>query len=87
LIQLIYGLIEGVWRQEIMPKEWTMTIICPIHKKSDKIDCQNYRGISRLSVIYKVFAKILAKRLSPLYRTDYRRLSVWFPKTQVNYGP
>jgi len=48
-----------------MPKEWTMTIICPIHKKSDKMDYQNYRGISLLSVIYKVFAKILTKRLSP----------------------
>jgi len=48
-----------------MPKEWTVTIICPLHKKGDKTDCQNYRGISLLSVIYKVFAKILAKRLSP----------------------
>jgi len=65
LIQLIYELIKDVWRQEVMPKERTMTIICPIHKKSDKTDCQNYRGISLLSVIYKVFAKILAKRLSP----------------------
>jgi len=64
LIQLIYELIKDVWRQEVMPKEWTMTIICPIHKKSDKTDCQNYKGISLLSVIYKVFAKILAKRLS-----------------------
>jgi len=64
LIQLIYGLIKDVWRQEVMPKEWTMTIICPIHKKGNKTDCQNYRGFSILSVIYKVFAKILAKRLS-----------------------
>jgi len=47
-----------------MPKEWTMTIICPIHKKGHKTDCQNYREISLLSVIYKVFANILAKRLS-----------------------
>jgi len=48
-----------------MPKEWTMTIICLIHKKGDKTNCQNYREISVLCVIYKVFAKILAKRLSP----------------------
>ena len=61
LIQLIYELIKDVWKQEVMPKEWTMTIICPIHKKGDKTNCQNYRGISLLSVIYKVFAK----RLSP----------------------
>jgi len=65
LIQLIYELIKDVWRQEVMPKELTMTIICPIHKKGDEMDCQNYRVISLLSVIYKVFAKILTKRLSP----------------------
>jgi len=63
-----------------MPKEWTVTIICPIHKKSDKTDCQKYRGISMLSLIYKVFAKILAKRLSPCieqnigdYQCGFRR--------------
>jgi len=61
----IYELIKDVWRQEVMPKEWAMTIICPINKKGDKTNCQNYRGISLLSVTYKVFAKILAKRLSP----------------------
>jgi len=65
LIQLIYELIKDVWRQEVMPREWTMMISCPIHKKNDKKDCQNYRGISPSSVIYKVFAKILAKRFSP----------------------
>jgi len=53
LIQLTYELIKDVWRQEVMPKEWTM-IICPIHKKGDKTDCQNYRGFSLLKVIYKV---------------------------------
>ena len=83
LIQLIYGLIEGVWGQDVMPKEWIMTIICSIHKESDKMDCQNYRGIALLSVIYKVFVKILTKRLSPYTE----QISVWFPKRRVNYGP
>jgi len=80
LIQLIYEFIKDVWKQEAMPKEWTVTIICPINKKGDKTDCQTYRGISLLSVIYKVFAKILAKRLSPYteqiiadYQCGFRR--------------
>jgi hypothetical protein len=33
LAQLIYESIKGVWKQELMSKEWTTTIICPIHKK------------------------------------------------------
>jgi sorting nexin-29 len=49
-------------------------------QKSDKLDCKNYRGISLLSVIYKVFVKILAKWLSPYteqiigdYQCGFRR--------------
>jgi len=78
LIQLIYELIEGVWRQEVMPKEWTMAIIFPIHKKGDKTNCQNYRGISPSSVIYKVFANILAKRLSPYTKRIIRNYQCGF---------
>ena len=59
-----------------MPKEWTMTIICPIHKKGHKTDCQNYREISLLSVIYKVFANILAKRLSAYSKRLLETISV-----------
>jgi hypothetical protein len=62
-----------------MPKEWSVAVICPIHK-NEKTICSNYRGISLLSVIYKVFSKILAKRLNPYieeilgdYQCGFRR--------------
>ena len=45
-------------------------------QENDETDCQNYRGIALLSVIYKVFAKILAKWLSPYTEQiigDYHR--------------
>jgi hypothetical protein len=37
----------------------------PIHKKSDKTSCNNYRGISLLSTSYKILSNILLSNLSP----------------------
>ena len=37
-------------------------MIIPIHKKGDKRKCNNYRGISLISVPSKVYAKCLEKK-------------------------
>ena len=43
----------------------------PIHKKSSRRKCGNYRGISLLSIPGKVFARILSDRVKQL---TYNRL-------------
>jgi len=52
----IHKLITSIWMKEELPEEWKELIIVPIHKKGDKTDCNNYRGI---------LAKILLSRLIP----------------------
>jgi hypothetical protein len=40
-------------------------IVVPIHKKGDKTQCSNYRGISLLPTSYKIVSNILLCRLIP----------------------
>ena len=63
LNKAIHDLICSIWTQEQMPTEWEEASVCPIHKKGDKLDCGNYRGISLLNSAYKIFSIILFHRL------------------------
>ena len=35
----------------------------PVYKKGSRLDCAHYRGISLMSVVSKVFARILNERV------------------------
>jgi len=61
----INELIISIWKKEKLPEEWKELIIVPNHKKGDKTDCNNYRGISSLPTTYKILSNILLARLIP----------------------
>jgi hypothetical protein len=61
----IHKLINSIWNKEELPVQWKESIIVPVHKKCDKTDCSNYRGISWLSTSYKMLSNILLSRLNP----------------------
>jgi hypothetical protein len=42
-----------------------VSIIIPTLKTDDKTDCNNYRGISLLSIAYEILSVILPARLAP----------------------
>jgi hypothetical protein len=58
-------IIKSIWNKEELPDPWKESVIVPVHKKGDKTDCSNYRGISLLSSSYKILSNILPSRLSP----------------------
>ena len=61
----IHKLITSIWKKEKLPEEWKESIIVPIHKKGDKTDCNNYRGLSLCQLLTKFYSNILHSRLFP----------------------
>ena len=59
----VYLLCAKVWREEKLPQDWTRGIIFPIYKDGDKRDTGNYRGITLLSIVGKVYAQVINGRL------------------------
>jgi hypothetical protein len=41
----IHKLLKSIWNKEELPDQRKESIIVPVHRKGDKIDCSNYRGI------------------------------------------
>ena len=52
------------WIYGDIPEEWSTAIVIPIHKKGDRNNLDNYRGISLLNTGYKIYSKIIAKGLT-----------------------
>jgi hypothetical protein len=58
----LHQLILNIWDNEQPPDQWNEGIICPIFKKGDRPNCENYRPITLLNSAYKVYATLLNNR-------------------------
>ena len=56
-------LILKIWETKTLPSDFRDATIVTIFKKGDRGNCNNYRGISLLSIASKIFARILLDRL------------------------
>jgi hypothetical protein len=64
-LSAIHKLINPVSNKKELPDQWKEPIILLVHKKGDKTNCNNYRGMSLLSTSDKILSNILLSRLSP----------------------
>ena len=73
--KVILALFNAILKSgEIIP-DWIIGLMVPIHKKGDKSDPGNYRGITLMSCLGKLFIAILNNRLIA-YATENNILSI-----------
>ena len=68
----LHELLSLCWREGEVPQDMRDAKIVTLFKnKGDRSDCNNYRGISLLSVVGKVFARVVVARLQILAECMY----------------
>ena len=64
VVTLIVDFFNVVLKSGVVPSDWCAGIIHPLYKKGPANDPNNFRGITLLSVIGKLFTSCLNHRLS-----------------------
>ena len=64
LITLLTMLFNHVLNTREYPSSWSTGIMCPIHKSGPTSDPTNYRGITLLNCMGKIFNAVLKNRLT-----------------------
>ena len=59
----LHRLTTFIWRERNVPQQWKDAINTLLHKKGDKTECGNYRGISLVPHAGKVLLKVVARRI------------------------
>ena len=61
--RVLTDLFRSVWEQDTIPEDWCKGLIVKLPKKGDLQNCDNWRGITLLSIPSKVFCKVLLGRI------------------------
>ena len=64
IVKWLHEIFVDVWLTEETVGDWTTAILIQLYKnKGDKTICDNYRGISLLTVTSKVFSRVILNRV------------------------
>jgi hypothetical protein len=80
---LLYPLLEKIWKEEMIPKEWEEGLIIKIPKKGDLSNCNNCRGITLLSTPSKILIRVILNRIQNTVEQHLRKNKLDFANTEA----
>ena len=72
-VNILHGLFNTIWKEEIVPEDWSRGLIIKLQKKGDLASCGNWRGITLMSIVAKVLGRVLIKRIVAGTDAELRR--------------
>ena len=75
---ILTEIFKQIWEEGQIPEVWKTGLIFKLPKKGDLGDCNNWRGITLLSLTSKVFSRIVLSRLTAVLEKDLRSQQAGF---------
>lgn len=73
-------LLERIWRGKGWPESWKEGVIVPILKKEEERVVGDYRGVTLVPTLYKIYTSLLVERL----REEVEGKGI-IPRTQTGF--
>ena len=64
LLPILLNLFYKIFENGTFPNDWSEGYIIPLHKKGSRSEAENYRGITLLSSLGKLFTRVINNRLT-----------------------
>ena len=78
--EMLLPLLEKIWKDENVPKDWKKGYLVKLPKKGDLSSCSNWRGITLLSIPSKVLTRVMLDRLKSALDMKLRKEQAGFRK-------
>ena len=80
-VDILHTLFTKIWNEEDIPGDWKKGVLTKLPKKGNLGNCNNYRGITLLSIPGKVFNRIILNKLKDTVDPKLRDNQAGFRKT------
>lgn len=77
---ILHPLFNKIWNENIILTTWYERNIIKLPKKGDLTNCNNWRGITLLSIPYKNFSKVIIVRVKTAVDSKLREEQAGFRK-------
>ena len=78
--EMVYPLLEKIWKEEKIPEDWEEELIIKIQKKEDLSNCNNWRGDTLPSIPRKILTRIILNRIQNTVEQHLRKEEAGFHK-------
>jgi hypothetical protein len=77
-VELLHPLFKKICETESMPLDWRKGLLVKLPKKGDVTTCNNWRGITLLSIPIKVFKRVILNGIRDRINTRLRKEQAGF---------